>query len=242
MARNFTRAANEYLMVNSTPVTAPSFGVSAWAKIDADPSLDDYCVWQIQDASVSNQYFRLSADGASNIGQFALIVNDGSSVDYLVGSTIPTIGVWYHIFIAVRAVDDREIFVNGVSENTDSRSQAPSGIDSIAIGREMDSSPADSWSGDLAEIGLWNIDLSNSEIASLALGRSPLGIRPQSLVAYWRLVRDEDLDIVGGYHLTAYNTPGIAPHPPVFYSMPPLIVPPAAVVVVGNPWNYYAQM
>jgi hypothetical protein len=55
----------------------------------------------------------------------------------------------------------------------------------------------------------------------LAAGFSPLFVRPQSLVAYWPLIRDNDNDIVGGYDMTAYNTPTVAAHPPVIYPVSP---------------------
>ena len=48
----------------------------------------------------------------------------------------------------------------------------------------------------------------------LAAGYPPTKIRPWALVHYWPLMRT-DQDLVGGYDLTAFNTPTWADHPPV---------------------------
>jgi hypothetical protein len=77
-------------------------------------------------------------------------------------------------------------------------------------------------SGSIAEAAIWNVALTDAKVAILAAGFSPLFVDPQSLVAYWPLVRDTDDDVVGGYDMTAYNTPTVASHPPkIFYPVSP---------------------
>ena len=63
--------------------------------------------------------------------------------------------------------------------------------------------------GDLAHIAIWNVALTDAEIASLyngGIGLDPRYVRSANLVAYWPLIRN-DLDYIGGYNLTAYNSP-----------------------------------
>ena len=87
----------------------------------------------------------------------------------------------------------------------------------------------------------WDAALTDDEVAALAAGHSPLLIRPASLVAYWPLgglSGDHDRDIVGGYDLTAYNSPTWADHPPVIYpSGGRVVVAPSA----GGPFPHYTR-
>ena len=77
--------------------------------------------------------------------------------------------------------------------------------------------------GRIAEAAIWNVELTDAEVAILGKGFSPPFIRPESLVFYAPLIRDEDDDRVGGLSLTAYNTPTIASHPPIIYPAPPFL-------------------
>jgi hypothetical protein len=61
------------------------------------------------------------------------------------------------------------------------------------------------FSGDIAEVGIWNIDLTAAEVASLAKGVSPALIRPQNHVAYLPLIRDTH-EIVNATGFTDVNT------------------------------------
>jgi len=74
----------------------------------------------------------------------------------------------------------------------------------------------------LAEAGLWDAALTDAEVAILGVGYSPLFVRPQSLVAYWPLVRDAK-DRVGGYDLTAGGGPVVAAHPRIIYPSPQFV-------------------
>lgn len=84
------------------------------------------------------------------------------------------------------------------------------------IGALDRASPIHHMEGRVAEVGIWDVALDDDEIAALASGFSPLFIRPQSLVYYAPLIRDEDEDRVGGLSLTATNTPTVGTHPRVF--------------------------
>ncbi|KKK59939.1 hypothetical protein LCGC14_3029330, partial [marine sediment metagenome] len=85
----------------------------------------------------------------------------------------------------------------------------------VSIGRSGISTPQSYMDESIAEVAIWNVALSNAEVALLAKGFSPLLIKPESLVSYWPLVRDDDNDWIGGFDLTAFNTPTVSDHPPV---------------------------
>lgn len=73
---------------------------------------------------------------------------------------------------------------------------------------------------DVAHWGIWNVALSDSEVASLAAGFCPLLVRPSSLVAYYPLGGfhgDYDRDLVGGYNLTPSGSPTFMDQPRIIY-------------------------
>lgn len=217
MARYFTRANTEYLFRSaSTPVTDAPFTIAAWAKIESDPTTDDFTIIQIQDASGAQDYWRLNADGSFGAGHFSLGVRDtGNSYQAAVSTIIPTQGVWYHVVGVVRSATDRECFVNGGNSGTNVVNRSPNNVDSIAIGREMDSTPDDPWDGAIADVVIWTVGLTDLEIFQLWQGKPPVTIRPQSLAAYWPLFSVADRDLWNGrFNMAAFNTPTWVPSPP----------------------------
>ena len=69
-----------------------------------------------------------------------------------------------------------------------------------------------SMNGSIAEPAIWNVALTDAEIASLAAGFTPDQIRPQSLQFYAPLVRDL-VDARGGRTITNVNSATVATHP-----------------------------
>ena len=224
MARNFVRASNEFIELATAPVTGVPFTISAWARTDVDTGSDDYCIVQLQDQGSAANYFRLNTDDSfgAAAGEFSFSVTGGGSFTGALSSVKPTIGQWYHVCAIAAATNDRRILVDGGNEGTNTNTREPTGIDSITIGREGDSSPSDTWSGDIGEVAVWNVALTDVEIASLAVGYSPLFIRPGNLVFYAPIVRDL-LDRISGGILTTSGTT-VANHPPILYPAPPIFV------------------
>jgi len=69
--------------------------------------------------------------------------------------------------------------------------------------------------GLIAEVGIWNVALSATELSSLAKGMTCDKIRPQSLVFYAPLVRDL-IDQKGGLTIANNNGATDAAHPRVY--------------------------
>lgn len=74
---------------------------------------------------------------------------------------------------------------------------------------------ARNWDGQLAEVAIWDVILTDDEFAALAKGVSPALIRPQSLKEYLPFVRSPQSRILGA--VTVGGTPLAQPHPPVLY-------------------------
>lgn len=72
--------------------------------------------------------------------------------------------------------------------------------------------------GDIAEVAVWEVNLTQAEIESYHNGMSPLLIRPGKLIFYsplWGTTQENDLSGKGNGTGVLINTPAIASHPPV---------------------------
>ena len=149
------------------------------------------------------------------------------------GSALSTTGysadTWHHACAVYASATSRTAYIDGGGKGTDATSSNPVNIDNTTIGA-IYYLPAGGppgydglMSGSIAEAAIWDVALTDAEVAILATGVSPRSVRPESLVFYVPLVRDDDEDVVGGLSLTAVNTPSISAHPRVFYLATPQI-------------------
>ena len=91
-----------------------------------------------------------------------------------------------------------------------------SGINKILVGARTSAGTLGQFhDGLIAEVGIWNVALTQPEIASLAAGYTCDKVRPQSLVFYSPLIRNLQ-DVRGGLTITNNNTATVANHPRVY--------------------------
>lgn len=229
MARLFDDGSSEYLRVGSAVVAALPMTLSAWFYSD-DGGIDQTLVG-ISDGVANG--FILQAGG---VGSNEIIAGsiDGGVADYALSTAFWFADTWHHACAVFSTTTLRAAFLDGAGKGTQTDSNNPSGVDQTDIGQIGNGSSY--ISGRIAEAAIWDVALTDAEVAVLAKGYSPLFVRAQSLVAYWPLIRDEDQDRVGGYDLTAYNTPSIATHPPIIYPAPPsFFIAPAAAAADAMP-------
>ena len=223
MARLFSYTSNQYLSVASAVLTTTPMTMACWF-YSTHNDLDQTLI-NISD-NTAGQYdgFWLSLAGHA-AGDYVRANTYGSGHAYAVTATGYTISAWQHACGVWSAADARAVYLNGANKGTDSGSQTPAGIDITSIGISIfDNSTLDTpMNGRMAEVGIWNVALTDAEAAVLAKGISPRSVRPESLVFYLPLVRDDDEDVVGGLSLTAVNGPTVVVHPRVFYLATPQI-------------------
>lgn len=106
-------------------------------------------------------------------------------------------------------------FINGSAKGTASVNYNPSPTHITIGGLRSSFGTTQPLSGRVAEVGVWNVVLTDAEIASLADGMTCDKVRPQSLVFYAPLVRDLQ-DVKGGLTVTNNNTATVANHPRVY--------------------------
>jgi hypothetical protein len=130
--------------------------------------------------------------------------------------------VWYHACGVYREANDRSAYINGGNRGNDNVSIIPAPTTYLTrVGQRANLWDNHPFFGSIGEFGVWNVALTDEEVAILAKGYSPLLVRPQSLIIYVPLIRGNDKDIKGGLSFSAVGIPGITAHPRVFYIAPP---------------------
>jgi len=216
MARLFDDGLDQYLHSATTPVVAAPLSISCWGYTD-DLTIFETLFW-LGNSSETDQYFLLSVRGDEAGDKLQYWVRGIGNAQASSVAAVPA-NTWFHAGAYTDSSDNHSVFLNGVEAHIVDP-EVPDGVDSLAIGMARDSSPSVPWSGRIAEVGLWDVQLTVAEFAILAKGFSPLFVRPESLVAYWPLIRT-DQDWAGGYNMTAYNSPTFGDHAPkVIYPVP----------------------
>ena len=212
MARLFDDGDNEYLRDTNIAAIAHPYSLSAW--FNTNDVTVNQLVLSIADAD-GTDYAGLMIRGG-DAGDFLRAYSyDGAGNDSAISTVGVSINTWHHGLAVFAATDDREIWIDGGGYHTDGNNRAVTDIDAVAVGVSADVTPFGYMSGPVAEAAVWDVALTAADAAILASGYSPLFVRPQNLVFYVPLVRDNDEDIVGGISMTAFNAPTIASHPPV---------------------------
>jgi hypothetical protein len=202
-----------------------------------------WCLWVYPtDISIDNEYFFIG-EASSYV---ALGIREDGTPDfkhrlrvraaaYLWGDTV-SVNAWTHLggVVLGESTNHLLLYSDGTKYTGNGATNSEQLFDTVALGRLSDSSPSNYSSGNIAEAAIWNVQLTDAEFASLAVGISPLVIRPQSLVFYVPLVRDNDEDLIGGNSLTAFNSPTIQAHPPIYNPAPPLVVGVPTAVISGE--------
>ena len=233
MSRYLDDAEDEYLHVGSAVVSGTPVTMACWVYIDEEIDTFEHLAMTISDADGS-PYLELL--GIQLSGNNRVRANT-SGIAQAEATAFYSINTWHH-FCGIFASDtDRRAFLDGGNKGTDTTSVSVSGLDTTRLGAlAFFSIDLIYFSGRICEAAVWNAALTDDEVAILGDGFSPLFVRPQAIAAYWPLIRDEDQDRVGGFDLTAFNTPTVASHvDKIIYPAPPFISYPAAAVAAGQP-------
>lgn len=163
------------------------------------------------DNSATNQgsvYLYFGSNGAVRCG----IENGVSAGVYATSSTTSGTGT-YVSMAAVYTSSTITVYNNGGGKVSASHSLTFPSVNRIRIAAARYSGTTGSYlNGNVAECALWNVALTDAEIASLAAGFTADQIRPQSLQFYAPLVRDL-IDVRGGRAFTNNNSATVATHP-----------------------------
>lgn len=223
MARTITSA--DYFEAASAVVTAAPFTVNVW--FNAADITNFAFLFSLADASGSH-FWQLICAGHVG-GDPVRWVAGGAATGTASSATGFSAGTWHMATGIEVGTATRGAMIDGADIGSDGTSVTPAGIDTTSVGRRGTSTPVASGQDvDIAEVAVWSTNLTQDEIGLLyhagPTGISPLFVRPEYLIHYWRCleqaITDDLQDIVGGVDLTQTSSPAVAVHPPVIYPMP----------------------
>jgi len=217
VARHFEGGSNQSLTYTPFAITQP-FTLACWFySLNTNPSAF-YPLISVGDKDTPDDQHRLQVADVVDASSF-----DGT-LSFARSTAAHGADGWYHAAGVWATTNSRAAYLSGGNKGTNADERTIQNIDLAAISQTADSTPLYGTLS-IAEAAIWNVALTDAEVTVLATGVSPLLVRPQSLVCYLPLIRDDDEDIVGGRSFTANGGPTIAAHPRVFY--------PGAVLVGG---------
>lgn len=203
MAYDFVASSNQYLVTSSTPITGTPLTLACWGiKNIASGGRE---LVGLVDSTGSDRILL----GFVNTGVAArvnsAVANAGSN----------TLGVWRHAAGVYASSTSRTAYADGVAGGTNTTNVTPTAINSISIGARGISPVVNYHDGLIAEVGIWDVALTDAEIASLAAGVTCDRVRPQSLRFYAPLIRNLQ-DVRDGLTITNTNGATVADHPRVY--------------------------
>ena len=219
MARGVFSTSN-YLLYGDGIITATPLTMACW-------------IYPTSNAAV-NGILGLESTNASPDGFWMYINTDASvhAATYSAGATSTanssggvTLNAWNHIGAVIGSSTSRIAYRDGAAgtEVTTSRTPATAitktTIGTLRYGASTIYRPA--VTNNIAEVGFWNVALTAADMLQLAAGYSPLFVKPESLFAYYPLIRGDasgdEPDLMGGLKMVEQGTVAVQPHPRVFY-------------------------
>lgn len=190
----------------AAPVTAAPLTLAAWFNLD--DTTQNHRVLALEDIGVGQNEFTLSARGdaaGNDVRATTEAAGVQSSANALTGYSANT---WTHGASIFASSTSRFAAKDGVFGVESTTSRTPTGIDSVRLAAVAD--------GRVAEAAIWNVALTEAEVAALAKGYSPLFIRRSALVFYWQGIRSALINLRGA-PLTISGAPVVADHPRIIY-------------------------
>lgn len=189
MARRGWSTSN-FLRAASAVATAAPLTMACWAKTSLTGTAQGVAGIYNSASAANRNLFRLSL---GNTNAATAVTADGSTSNNATSSTTISANTWFHICGVFASATSRAVYLNGGGKGTDVVSTVPSGLNRTSIGLQNDNATvnlpfAAAGTGDIAELVVWNIALSDTDVAALANGTHPFLVHPEAIVGYWPLI------------------------------------------------------
>lgn len=150
---------------------------------------------------------------------FWAMTSNGSGDSKAISTQAISTGTLYHGCGVFTAANSRAAYINGANKGTDtgSRTPDPAYMNLTRIGQRCGGADQ-KFDGMIAEVCIWTAAISEAEVAMLALGYSPLVVRPQNLF-YWNLMGrySAEIDLLHKNDMAYYGSPTQQDHIRVIY-------------------------
>lgn len=216
MARTFVAASSQYLERDASFAPA-AFTMACWFRSTTITASQLLMVFST--IGVNTNSYDLAARGDLANDPLRFSVNDGTNTHHATTSTGYSADTWHHACAVLASTTDRRVFLDGAGKGTSTDSNTPTGLDRFSIGRFGGLASGSFMDGRIAEAAMWDVALTDDEVASLSKGFSPRMIRPQSIVAYWPLFGNDatELDRSKNAHTLTVTGATKGDHPRIYY-------------------------
>jgi len=178
-----------YLRAGAAPVTAVPLTLMAWGMTPAPAGGNDQAWLTLQNsaATVDQNNFSIGIFGGFYAASASSPTGTATANTFAI---FPKDGVWAHVAGVFSLATSRVVYVNGVPSNVNTPSSTPSGVNETIVGARGGATPGQKpQQGNIAHAAIWNVALTQFEIAAIYAGLSPLRVRPANLIGYWPLGR-----------------------------------------------------
>lgn len=185
MSYLFASASSQYLTKAGIQPSNMPVTLSCWIRIAASPSAIQRIVHLAADP-IANGRVMMQIDTSRRI--FATQApNNGTFISANTTSSVP-LNTWTHVVARFPSNSARNAYINGVGfDNFATASGGMSPMTGVQIGT---SNFSGYFTGNIANVGIWNRIVSNAEILSLSRGIACNKINNNNLIFYAPLIRD----------------------------------------------------
>ena len=221
MARSFN-GSNQYMGSSHSPVNAFPFTACGWFQLASIPAAQCPFVVGSNGSGAIIMYFSVNSPG-----NFYAVCTDGSNFPFAEISNSLSENIWYHL-AASASWNGTNVsitaYLNGDNKTTGGGNLSfGGGMINSYIG-VFDDGSSYKFNGAAADVAVWNVILSDGEIAALGkYGARPNKVRSGNLVQWYPLwgLSSPEPDLSGNKHnMILTNAPPIAPGPPVMMFTP----------------------
>ncbi len=185
MARLFDDAASEFLRVETAVITATPYTMHCWFNTD-NITTDQWVMWLGDKGEIDEMTGILTrgATGGDPVSAFSF--SNAAQTSEALSTSGYSANTWHAATAVFSADNHRKIYLDGVGSAVDTTAVTILLPDRTQISGGGDFTPGAYFSGQLAEAGIWNVALTDKEVAILAQGYSPryLTGRLPNLVLY----------------------------------------------------------
>lgn len=188
-----------------------AFSISLWFKSTASPSAQNL-ITKGSFAGTTNKEWQFQILGGGNAGKLAITIFDDDATNqiYIIGSTVYTINTWHHAVITYDGSGSDTgltIYVDGSNDNgTNAEVGSYTGMgatsNDVGIGARYSSSWGVLFNGNLADVRIYDTDLSSTDIASLYNGTNIT----TNLIGHWLKDTPSLLDHAGNNDSINYGS------------------------------------
>lgn len=221
-AVSFDGTANGTAVTATAAATGTPVSICAWFQATSAASIQVLAALTDTAAGFTGLFQLVTQTGGG--GTIAAGTYNGTTYDQALSVATFSTNTWTSVCAVYASPTSRSVYIKGGNKITNTTNITPTGIDVLSIGYRASNIPAFPVTGRIAEIGVWNVALSDDDATTLgniggsgARGMAPPCVRPDKLIAYYPMIEKgaSGGDLFGARALTWGSGTATVDHPPV---------------------------